>query len=145
MPATKAKPLTPASEAWGLLQELLGSIKQRFMAVAQQCDLSPPQMMALRNLDPERPLPMNELAAALHIDNSSVTGIVDRLEDRGLVERRNATHDRRLKMLAVTANGAELRAQLSELLREAPEPIASLSHKDQMALRDILRRAVDQT
>ena len=67
---------------------------------------------------------MSELAEALNCDNSNVTGIVDRLEDRGLVERRSATHDRRVKMLVVTPRGAELRAQLAERLDEAPEPLA---------------------
>ena len=40
---------------------------------------------------------MSALAHALHCDNSNVTGIVDRLEAAGLVERRAAEHDRRVK------------------------------------------------
>ena len=99
-------------------------------------------MRALAVLDPDRPVPMSELADALHCDNSNVTGIVDRLEDRGLVERRSATHDRRVKMLAVTPRGAEVRERLAERLGQAPEPIASLSPEDQRALRDIMRRAL---
>jgi MarR family transcriptional regulator, organic hydroperoxide resistance regulator len=62
--------------------ELMHLSKQRFMAIASEFDLSPPQVMALRQLDPDEPKPMSELAIALRCDNSNVTGIVDRLEDQ---------------------------------------------------------------
>src|SRR3954454_1548114 len=115
--ATRRKP-SPASEAWALMHELFHASRRRFLAVGSEFELSPPQVRALGVLDPERPVPMSELADALHCDNSNVTGIVDRLEDRGLVERRSATHDRRGKMLAVTARGGEGRGRLGERLRE---------------------------
>jgi DNA-binding MarR family transcriptional regulator len=123
--------------------ELIHLSKRRFMAIASEFELSPPQVMALRQLDPDEPKPMSELALALRCDNSNVTGIVDRLEDRGLVERHPAEHDRRVKMLVVTERGAELRARLSERLDTAPEALARLSEADQLALRDIMRRALD--
>jgi DNA-binding MarR family transcriptional regulator len=122
--------------------ELLHLSKQRFMAIASEFELSPPQVMALRQLDPDEPKPMSELAIALRCDNSNVTGIVDRLEDRGLVERQPAAHDRRVKMLSITPRGVEVRAGLSARLAEPPEPLASLSPEDQRALRDIMRRAL---
>jgi DNA-binding MarR family transcriptional regulator len=125
------------------MHELFHASKRRFHAVASEFELSPPQVRALGVLDPGRPVPMSELAEALHCDNSNVTGIVDRLEDRGLVERRSATHDRRVKMLAVTERGAAVRERLAERLQEAPEPLARLSHEDQRALRDIMRRALE--
>ena len=142
--ATRRKP-SPASEAWALMHELFHASRRRFLAVASEFELSPPQVRALGVLDPERPVPMSELAEALHCDNSNVTGIVDRLEDRGLVERRSATHDRRVKMLAVTERGARVREQLAERLEQAPGPLARLSPEDQRALRDIMRRALEQS
>jgi MarR family transcriptional regulator, organic hydroperoxide resistance regulator len=144
MAPTTTPGTSPASEAWALMFELLHVSKQRFMAIASEFDLSPPQVMALRHLDPEAPKPMSELAVALRCDNSNVTGIVDRLEDRGLVERRAAEHDRRVKMLMITARGAEVRARLAARLEEPPEPLAHLSVEDQRALRDIMRRALDR-
>jgi MarR family transcriptional regulator, organic hydroperoxide resistance regulator len=135
---------SPAGDAWALMHELFHASRRRFLAVASEFELSPPQVRALGVLDPERPVPMSELAEALHCDNSNVTGIVDRLEDRGLVERRSASHDRRVKMLAVTGRGAEVRARLAERLDEAPEPLARLSPEDQRTLRDIMRRALER-
>jgi DNA-binding MarR family transcriptional regulator len=132
----------PASEAWALMFELMHHSKQRFMAIASEFDLSPPQVMALRQLDPDEPKPMSELALALRCDNSNVTGIVDRLEDRGLVERRPGERDRRVKMLTITGRGAQIRDALGARLSEPPEPLAGLSPEDQLALRDIMRRAL---
>ena len=142
MGASTRPRVSPASEAWALMFELIHLSKRRFMAIASEFELSPPQVMALRQLDPDEPKPMSELALALRCDNSNVTGIVDRLEDRGLVERRAAAHDRRVKMLSITARGAEVRAALSARLDEPPEALAGLSLEDQRALRDIMRRAL---
>jgi DNA-binding MarR family transcriptional regulator len=142
MGASTSSRTSPASEAWAFMFELMHVSKQRFMAIASEFELSPPQVMALRHLDPAEPKPMSELAAALHCDNSNVTGIVDRLEDRGLVERRAADHDRRVKMLMITERGAEVRARLSARLEEPPAPLANLSAEDQRTLRDIMRRAL---
>jgi MarR family transcriptional regulator, organic hydroperoxide resistance regulator len=144
-PSATRRRSTAAGEAWALMHELFHASKRRFHAVAAEFDLSPPQVRALGVLDPARPVPMSELAEALHCDNSNVTGIVDRLEDRGLVERRSATHDRRVKMLAVTPRGAEVRARLAERLEQARAPLARLSPEDQRTLRDIMRRALEQS
>jgi DNA-binding MarR family transcriptional regulator len=142
MGANVTRAASPASEAWALIFELMHFSKKRFMAIASEFELSPPQVMALRHLDPDEPKPMSELAAALRCDNSNVTGIVDRLEDRGLVARRPGENDRRVKMLLITERGAEIRARLGARLSEPPEPLAGLSPEDQLALRDIMRRAL---
>jgi DNA-binding MarR family transcriptional regulator len=133
----------PADEAWSLMWRLFHRYgKGRMAAIASEVGLSPPQVLALRALDPRQPSPMSDLAGALRCDNSNVTGIVDRLEDRGLVERRPATHDRRVKMLVVTGEGARVRDRLNELFQAAPEPLAALAPEDQRALRDIVRKAM---
>jgi DNA-binding MarR family transcriptional regulator len=102
------------------------------------------QAHALRMLDPEEPLPMSALAERLFCDASNVTGIVDRLESRGLVERGSAEGDRRVKALTLTAAGVELRDHVLAVMNEPPDAIASLSVADQRALRDILARAIER-
>jgi MarR family transcriptional regulator, organic hydroperoxide resistance regulator len=123
--------------------ELFVQQKPRHVAIAAEFDLSPMQAFALRLLEPGTPLAMSDLAEALHCDASNVTGIVDRLEARGLIARGGADHDRRVKMLTVTDEGAALRTRLLDRISEPPPPIATLSVADQRALRDILRRALD--
>ena len=133
---------TVASEAWTLLFRLFVSQRGRVPQVAAEFDLSPMQAHVLRLLEPERPLPMRSLAGLLRCDASNVTGIVDRLEERGLVQRAVSAADRRVKMLVVTPAGRRVRARMLERLAEAPEQIEQLSEADKRALRDILRRAM---
>jgi MarR family transcriptional regulator, organic hydroperoxide resistance regulator len=124
------------------MYELFVQQKPRHIAMAAEFDLSPMQAFALRQLEPGAPLAMSDLAEALHCDASNVTGIVDRLEARGLIARRGDDHDRRVKMLVVTEKGAELRERLLARISEPPPAIATLSAADQRSLRDILRRAL---
>jgi DNA-binding MarR family transcriptional regulator len=99
-------------------------------------------MIALRMLA-SGPRKMSELAQALFCDNSNVTGIVDRLEERGLVRREAAEGDRRVKLLVLTKDGERMRVEITKRMAEPPAPIAALSEKDQRELRDILKRAAE--
>jgi DNA-binding MarR family transcriptional regulator len=128
-------------ETWSLLQELVLAQRPRWMAVIREYDLIPPHWIALQAL--EEPKPMGELAKQLSCDNSNVTWITDRLEERGLVTRTQAEHDRRVRLLVLTAKGSKLREEISERLAEPPPAIAKLSLDDQRALRGILGRAVE--
>jgi MarR family transcriptional regulator, organic hydroperoxide resistance regulator len=139
--ASSTKTRAPIAEAWQLIQELLFNVhRPRWLAIGAEFELTPPQVMTLRRLDPEHPLPMSELARWLSCDASNVTGITDRLEARGLVERRAAPHDRRVKMLALTDRGLSVRDEIGARMAEPPPELAALSRDDQRALRDILRR-----
>lgn len=142
VPAAAAR--SAASEAWSLLHELVSRQRGRTMCICSEVDLAPGQMMALKWLDPDAPVPMRELAAALACDNSNVTGIIDRLEDRGLVERRPDPADRRVKMLVVTPAGRELRERIKARMEEPPEPLLRLDADEQRTLRDLLRKALDR-
>jgi MarR family transcriptional regulator, organic hydroperoxide resistance regulator len=130
---------TPAAEAWGLIADLFMSQRKRFLAIAQEFDLAPQQMGAVKHL--AEPMQMSDLAMAMLCDSSNITGIVDRLETRGLVERQPAPHDRRVKMLVLTDEGQRVRGELVQRMSEPPPQLASLPVADQRALRDILRRA----
>jgi DNA-binding MarR family transcriptional regulator len=101
------------------------------------------QAHALRLLEPDVPLSMSDLAERLVCDASNVTGLADRLESRGLVERRSADHDRRVKALALTRAGVEMRERVLELMALPPTAIAALPEADQRKLVEILRRAVE--
>ena len=134
---------TPAHEAQKLFFEIGMDQRSRVGSALSGLGLTFAQAHALRLLDPERPLPMSALAERLFCDASNVTGIADRLESRGLVERRSAEGDRRVKALTLTVDGVQLRARVLEIMSEPPRAIASLSVADQRALRDILARAVE--
>jgi DNA-binding MarR family transcriptional regulator len=89
------------------------------------------------------PLPMRQIAQTLSCEPSNITGIVDRLELRGLVERQADPADRRIKLVAATAAGGAATSELRESLRFAREPLALLAPDERTQLRDLIRRIVD--
>ncbi len=130
-----------ATEAWALVLELAFGNRERFMAAVQELKLAPMQAHALRLL--EEPRSMSDLADQLHCDASNVTGIIDRLESRGLAERVADPDDRRVKLLRLTPEGEQARARFLELLHDPPETVLRLPADDLRTLRAILRRALD--
>lgn len=132
-----------AREAQRLFFQIGMVQRTRIGAAFTELGLTFAQAHALRLLDPDRPSPMSSLADLLVCDASNVTGIADRLEARGLIERRSFGADRRVKTLALTPAGVEIRARVVDLMSEPPAAIAALSSEDQRNLRDILRRAVE--
>ena len=140
--ASKRSRRSAADEAWGLLHQLMMSQRRRFLAVASELDLHPAQAGALVQMEPDSPVPMNELATLLHCDNSNVTGIVDRLEARGLVSRQPHEHDRRVKQVVLTPLGVQASQHIRATMSSAPEAFRKLAAADQRELRDILRRAL---
>jgi MarR family transcriptional regulator, organic hydroperoxide resistance regulator len=133
----------PATAAWkALLSFITAERPPRFPAVAQAFELSPMQLKMMQALAPGVELPMSALADELHCDASNVTGIVDRLEERGLIERRPDPADRRVKRLAITDKGAELRERMLARLFEPPAAMKRLTRSEQITLRELLEKAL---
>ncbi len=134
----------PATEAWStFLGILFDERPPRIPSVAAEFEVSPMGLKLLQTLEPGVGMPMSALAERVYCDASNVTGMVDRLEARGLLERRDDPRDRRVKRIALTDDGASMRERVLERLYEPPAAIARLSRADQRALRDLLRRAVE--
>ncbi|MEV5309320.1 MarR family transcriptional regulator [Streptomyces sp. NPDC052610] len=126
--------------------DLIGSVVARYheefeeAAAGHALTGAQAKLLSLLSLDP---LPMRKLAHKLRCEPSNVTGIVDRLEARGLVERRPDPADRRVKVAAATDEGHRVARSLRESLHFAREPLAALSEEERLALRDLLRRMVE--
>jgi DNA-binding MarR family transcriptional regulator len=99
------------------------------------------RMLALLSVEP---LPMRGIARRMKCEPSNVTGIIDRLEARGLVERRPDPTDRRVKLAAPTEEGTRTTRSLRDSLDFAREPLSGLSHQERLVLRDLLRRIVGE-
>src|SRR5215510_4076311 len=99
-----------ACEAWQLLVKFFFSQRAGLPTLASEFELSPAQCHVLHLIEPEQPIPMGRLAEALACDASNVTGLVDRLESRGLVRRHPSDEDRRVKVVELSSAGARLRA-----------------------------------
>lgn len=129
-----------ACSAWKLMVQFYFTQREHLPPVAAELDLSPAQCHLLHRIEPGRPVPMGQLAETLACHASNVTGLVNRLETRGLVRRLASPADRRVKVLALTPAGARLRALMLERMTAPPAALRRLSLSEQRALVRILSR-----
>jgi len=137
------KPNAPPGGAWPLLVRLFFAQRANLPPLAAEFQLSPAQCHVLHLIEPDRPVPMGQLAETLACDASNVTGLVDRLETRGLVRRRPSSGDRRVKVLVLTAAGTRVRALLLARMTAPPAVLDRLSLREQRALVQMLRRLLE--
>ena len=129
--------------AWQLLVRFFFTQRERLPS-AEEADLSAVQCHVLHLIEPGRPVPMSRLAEVLSCDASNVTGLVDRMEARGLLARRPSPGDRRVKVLVLTAQGARLRDQMLRHMTGQPLPLSSLTPDERRALVGLLERLVGE-
>lgn len=129
-----------------LLDEI-GSLEIRLLALALpeqtssllDYDLTLQQIRAFAFVLARGQTSAGKLAAALDIRPNVATGIIQRLVDRGLIDRHETPHDRRLRLLAITDRGLALLEELSAIvLAQARELLDRLSDEQLRQMRDIL-------
>jgi DNA-binding MarR family transcriptional regulator len=138
------RPEGDACRAWQLLMKFFFAQREHLPSSGAEFDLSPIQCHVLHLIEPGRPLPMSRLAETLSCDASNVTGLVDRLESRGLVRRQPSPGDRRVKVLHLTPTGLRLRAQLLRGMAGRSLPLSRLSTAQRRTLVKILEALVDE-
>ncbi len=129
-----------AREVWEQIMSYLTAHRETHLAIARELGLTPGHTKALFELDEAVGMPMGELAVSLACDASNATWLVDRLEERGLVERRPYPGDRRVKAVVLTEEGAKTRTLLTERLSTPPEDLVALDREDLEALHAALDR-----
>lgn len=124
------------------LLELLAAIGtaqwRDFAAAAARHGLTSTQAKLLAQLN--GPLPMRALATLLVCDASNVTGIVDRLEARGLVRREPDPSDRRVKNVMATDEGREIIRRVREEMQATHGALDTLSADESGTLYALLER-----
>ena len=108
-------------------------IDSRKLAAKHQ--ITGPQLIALITVVERGPIGVAGIAKHIHLSASTMVGILDRLEDKGLVHRRRDTHDRRKVYVSATDAG-------QMLVAEAPYP---LQYSLQEALKRLSEREQKQT
>ena len=127
-----------AAAAWRSIMSLVGwgsGRPPRVPAVAQQFGLSPKQLVLIWRLSPGSTVSMRAMGDKLSCDASFMTGMVDRLEEDGLIERRPDPGDRRVTLIALTEKGVEFRERALAALHEPPDEFDALDRDelDQLA------------
>jgi DNA-binding MarR family transcriptional regulator len=122
------------------LFRVIDRMRSDFAELAGEFGLTPLQARTLLQL--EEPEPMRALAEHLACDPSNVTGIADRLEASGLVER-VAGADRRVKLLQLTSDGTALRRRLAQRVAVGSTVTAKLSAAERRTLSELLDRLLE--
>jgi len=129
-----------AADAWGRIWEFFLANRHRYASVAGAHGLNPGVMAALLSLDGEGPKPMRSVAEACHCDASNATWLVDRLEERGLVERRTPPEDRRIKTVVLTPAGTDLVAAIRAEVLRPPDAILALGDDELDLIRSVFAK-----
>ncbi len=117
-------------------------MRRRFLHVVGEHDLTPPLFAALQALD--EPCPMRDVASRLSCDASYVTGLADRLEALGLAERRSHADDRRVKQLALTDRGHEVRAAVLEKMESSYDLFPQLDDDEVRTMIRVYRKLAEK-
>jgi DNA-binding MarR family transcriptional regulator len=134
-----------AGEAWReLFDFFIGSRKERDPVIAQH-QLTANDAKGLWSLSLTEGKTMGALAAEWTCDASNATWIVDRLEKRGLAERRAVAGDRRVKMVVLTPLGQKTRDAIMAAFYEPPDALLALSREELEALHRVATHLTDIT
>jgi DNA-binding MarR family transcriptional regulator len=113
--------------------------------LARRADLTGPQLTVLKMLEGVGDLSLSDLSDRIRAQNSTVTGIIDRMEREGLVVRTRSTEDRRVVRIKLTDKGAKIAGAIAvepiEIFRSALESLSTAETRDLLrVLTKIARR-----
>lgn len=147
MPALRRASIAPteAQRVMDALRRIVRSLRQSARTADERLGISTAQLFVLHEVGRGEPLSINDLAARTLTDQSSVSVVVSRLVDRGLVKRGPSTRDARRMEVVLTAPGRAL-------LRRAPEitqtriiaGLERMPRRDRAALARLLTGLVDE-
>jgi DNA-binding MarR family transcriptional regulator len=129
-----------AAEVWQRLFGFFISTRPQRDLVLQRLRLTPNDAKALSSLDLSAGKTMRALAQEWICDPSNATWMVDRLEQRGLAERRAVPTDRRVKQVVLTELGAKTKVALLRGMNAPPPELLQLDAADLETLRAVLER-----
>jgi len=102
--------------------------------LARRADLTGPQLTVVKLLEAFGDLSLSELSEKIRAQNSTVTGIIDRMERESLVTRERSKEDRRVVYIKLTSKGRELAREIPvepmEIFKSALETLSQQEMKD---------------
>jgi DNA-binding MarR family transcriptional regulator len=132
------------SSVLSLLRKITSTISRHSHQLTVNTGLTVPQLLCLRHIHQHRFLTPGTLASYLFITKATVTGILDRLESRGLVKRERNDPDRRKICVALTPKGEKLAMEAVWPLQEQfARNLAGLSESQCEKIRETLSLIAD--
>jgi DNA-binding MarR family transcriptional regulator len=144
MKSQNVKELTASQSVFWELTQLMYQSKHRSAQIAEEYRLTVMQSWAILLLTEDNPLPMRRLSDVFMCDASTITGLVDRLEARGIIHRQSQPNDRRIKLIALTPEGAALKAAIQAKTEAAESERLNhvLSPAERRTLHELLARVL---
>lgn len=134
-------PLGTEDEIVAAIRRIMHAVELHSRRLVEQIGLTGPQLAVLRKASDMGRTPIGGLARAVHLSQPTVTGILDRLEKRGLLQRTRDAVDRRAVNISVTDSGRELLARAPSLLQdEFRRELEKLQDWEQTLMLSILQR-----
>lgn len=136
------------------LKDMPGHLARRFQQLAVAaflsqmdaagCDLTPVQYAALSTVRDRPGIDQATLAGEIAYDRATITGVVDRLVKKGLLDRVVSPSDRRQRELSITSEGIEQLSKIQPAVASAQQLILSgLDEEERINLLHLLRKAID--
>jgi len=126
-----------------LIAQLGRGMRRRIEQAVAPTGLRPRELLALQHLQERGPSAQQTLAELVGVDATNLVAVLNTLEDAGLIDRRRNRADRRRAIIALSAKGEQLLADLDRALREVDDEILSpLTPAEREILNDLLARAV---
>jgi DNA-binding MarR family transcriptional regulator len=114
--------------------------------LARQVDLTGPQLTVLKMLEGLGDLSLSELSERIRAQNSTVTGIIDRMERESLVVRTRSTEDRRVVKIKLTDKGSKIARAIAvepmEIFRGALDGLSAGETRDLLKILTKIARRV---
>ena len=109
-------------------------------------DVTVGQGVVLNFLFEENGITINDLAAKTIIDNATMTGLIDRLEQAGLIERKKDPRDRRAYLIHLTDKGRDAGKQIQKnMVTQNKEFLSILTKSEEKQFRHLLKKVRDQS
>lgn len=114
-----------------------------FLQETEAHGVTPVQYAGLQAVRRSPGIDQRTLARSIGLDTSTVAGVIDRLESRGLMVRSSSPDDRRVRLLSLTDDGLALLDEIQPAMMRAQQRILEpLSKKDQQEFMRMIRSVV---
>jgi DNA-binding MarR family transcriptional regulator len=125
------------------LRRIIRAIDLHSRSLVHRYGLTGPQLVVLKELVESSPLSVGDVASSVNLSQATVTGILDRLERKGMVSRSRSTQDKRKVLVSHTASAEEVLAGAPPLLQEHfTKAFARLPDWEQTQVLSSLQRIV---
>ncbi len=125
------------------LRKIIQAIDMNSKKLVKRVGLTGPQLVILQEISSQGEVTAGEIARAVSLSQATVTGILDRMEKRGLIARQRSERDKRRIMISITAMGEQVLKDAPPLMQEAfVERFSNLKDWEQTMILSALQRLV---